>query len=150
MIPTRVVGAVLVLAAVMKADSPHALLEFLRYVGFGGGHSGALVLGIVAVEAGIGVALVVDPHWKLLRRSAIVFVCGFLVVPILRWLQPAAPGCGCLGVLEARANLESPLWEFGRGMVLCGLLLVSTSERKGPDGTPRIADALCATRSGVH
>lgn len=95
--PLRLVGAILLAAAVLKALAPHGLVGFLEFAGLPPALSGPTVLAIIGVEAAIGAALLVDPAWIWLNRVTLGLTLLFLAVPIFRWLAPDAPGCGCFG-----------------------------------------------------
>lgn len=83
----------------------------------------------MAGEAAIGVALLIDPRWHGLRWLTLGLACIFLLVPMVRWMAPDAAGCGCFGTWATHAGLAHPLWEFGRGTLLLGLLLLGVSAR---------------------
>lgn len=131
-LPFRIVGAVFVVAATMKAFSPSGLFFFLEFIGLSAGLSRGASLVIIAAEGALGVALLIDPNWRALRWLTTLLAISFLTVPVVRWLWPEAPGCGCFGTWANHPALDKPLFEFGRGLLLLGLLVLGMSASPPP------------------
>ena len=119
----RIVGAVFVFASVAKAFGPHQLAAFLVFLGLPAGFAAIGVVGVVWFEATLGALLIAVPNWRALGFGTLALTCLLTLVPIVRWLWPEAPGCGCLGSWVEHPALTKPLAELGRNLAMVGLCL---------------------------
>ena len=97
----KIFGALLVIAAVLKAWDSSSISTTLQHFGAPSGLLSYLVLIVIGVEAFIGTMLLVSCRSALLRTAAWAMLGGFTVLTVVMFLQPAAPPCGCLGRIGA-------------------------------------------------
>jgi hypothetical protein len=97
----KLFGLILVVAAVLKAWDPAAIVPTLQYFGVPRSLLSYFVLIAMGVEAFVGTMLLVSCRPVLLRTSTWALLVGFTAVTLVMFLRPAAPPCGCLGRVGA-------------------------------------------------
>lgn len=139
-------GVVFLVSAGLKAWSPASLGPLLRFAGLPAVLHEPLTLGVIGLEAALGMALV----WfesQSLRAVALGVVAAFTGTLAIMLTVAEPPSCGCFGALRlfdsARTEL---LFGIGRNLVLAGLLfgLVTDPVGQGGEGD----DAAASVRGG--
>jgi prepilin-type N-terminal cleavage/methylation domain-containing protein len=152
------VGVVLLSAGVLKALDPAEPLAAVAHTlqpMLGDGPSrpllGLLVVGLVAVEAGLGLGLVLKPT-RAVRTAASAVLLVFAIVLITRFTQADSPSCGCLGKwLSAKGTTQAWL-DAVRNLTFAGSLVLLPAlpiDRRPVRGTSsdRPRDAMTSRHS---
>ncbi len=139
----KVIGAVFVLAVVMKLASPgevvggvmHAVSPLMD-IDIRTGRWAAL--GLIVLEAALGGALLVRDG-LLIRATAAALLAAFGVVLMVRFTVAEAPSCGCLGRLSGVPAAAVPWIDSCRNMLFAAALLIVPVpvERREPEGRQR-------------
>jgi uncharacterized membrane protein YphA (DoxX/SURF4 family) len=111
-----VLGLVLLVATAAKAVDPHGFAETMQREGLTFGLSPmAAALAALAVEAGLGLALLLAVRTRLVLASACALVAFFVFLNARSWWVAAHGGgedasCGCFGNLVQRTPAEA-FWQ---------------------------------------
>ncbi len=140
-------GIVLLIAGLLKGADP---LEFVRQIGtYGivpGRSAGLIAYLLVAVEVGLGVALIVGFRTRLMALAGSLLMAVFMGVTAYAWSQGRTEECGCFGSLASRTPGEVLLEDSG--FLAMGLLAFFLS-RKGEKGRPWRMAAVLASLAGA-
>ncbi len=122
------VGLVLIGAVTMKVVAPGTFLAAVQHavepvVRLAFPVNALLATGILVLEAILGSLLVFRPTRSVVHFTA-ALLTAFATVLILRFSQPGAPPCGCLGVALAETASSQAWWEAARNIALVGALLL--------------------------
>lgn len=135
------IGLVLIVAAVLKAESPGAATASTQHVlAVGPGPAFAVVSLTIAIETILGCALLSNTRPRLVVPATTLLLLGFSVLLLMLAIDPQAPACACFGgVRLAEDARTSNLLGLGRnGIMLAGCAFLnarlwsSPSCRNGP------------------
>lgn len=150
-----VLGAVLLFAAGAKALDPAAFAESITVQGLDFALSAtALALAVLALEAGLGTALVLAVRRLWVLVPAALLVVGFLAITAREWylvshgLRDPAASCGCFGNLVDRTPAEA----FWQDLLLLGVpLALAFVGRRGGAGRrfPPVRTALAVVAAAA-
>jgi uncharacterized membrane protein len=128
-LPAVVLGAVFVVAAVLKGIDP---LEFARQVGtYGivGGRAAAVAAYLfVPAELALGAALVVGWRRRMAALGIIAMLVLFMAATAYAWSQGKTEGCGCFGSFVSRTPGEVLVEDAA--LLLLGLLAYRLAPRE--------------------
>ncbi|MBP7147459.1 MAG: hypothetical protein KBD01_07925 [Acidobacteria bacterium] len=143
-----ILGAVLLSSAALKALDPHGFAEQIERLGLAHGSLALLLaVGVVALEAALGLALLVN-----LRRPAVLVLATCLMLAFLgllgwEYLHPAedASSCGCFGNLVQRTPGEA----LAEDVVFLALALLAWIGRPTSVGRLRWAAPVLGVLAGT-
>jgi uncharacterized membrane protein YphA (DoxX/SURF4 family) len=142
-------GVVFLVATWGKAIHPEAFMEQIRLEGLDGLlPARALALVALALEGGLGVALLLDLRRRWVLVPTVLLVAFFLFLTARGWylaahgLREEAAGCGCFGNLLERSPAEA----FWQDLVLLvpPLALAFLGRRRGGRTFPPVRTTLAA------
>ncbi len=119
---TRLVGSFLILAAIAKALSPESIRPIFAALDVPWTPWYSVVL--VAVEGGLGCAVMLLPGWRQLRRVVIALLIAFTGVLGVLGTFTDPPSCGCLGKIRLFQSARSELiFGIGRNLLFMSILI---------------------------
>ncbi|HRC84353.1 MAG TPA: DoxX family membrane protein [Thermoanaerobaculia bacterium] len=149
-----VLGAVLLVAAWAKLLDPEGFADQIRRQGLDFLlPASAVAMVALALEIGLGVALVLGLRRRWVLVAAALLVAFFLFLTGRDWwreahgLLPADAGCGCFGNLVDRTPKEA-FWQ-DLGLLVPGLLLAFLGRPRGPLPRWRAVATLALTVAGL-
>ncbi|MFG0274919.1 MAG: MauE/DoxX family redox-associated membrane protein [Phycisphaerales bacterium] len=142
LIVRAVLGAILVGAALLKAASPlGVLLSIEHLMPVGRSTSYALLSGVVVIELGLGLALLLDWRPRLVLPATTVTIVALTLVLARLAIDPWAPSCACLGELKLSEDAQTAnmLGLARNGLLLAGCAyLLRTSPRQNAASTAHV------------
>ncbi len=132
--PARIVGALFVYAAIAKCIAPAGARGALAYLlrdstlADPGAQRAAFVL-LVGIEAAVGAALLARPASRAALALAAAMLAGFIIfLGMLLW-DPAAPACGCFGLVSRSAAADATVGLIRNAAALWMLAYVFVNSR---------------------
>lgn len=133
-------GAVLAGAALLKAGSPLGVLVSIEHLlPVGRDVSYALLSTVVALELGLGLALLADWRPRLVTPATTVTIVALTLVLARLAIDPWAPSCSCLGAIKLSddAQTANMVGLARNGLLLAGCAYLNMAR-------PRQVDAVAA------
>lgn len=118
------VGGVLVLGAVAKAVDPFSVFPALDALLIPPDMRAVAVLGLIAVEGWLGLALCLGLATRATRAATIILFGILTAILGILAMHPDRPACGCFGALESGVRFAAwPITGIGRNICLIGCLV---------------------------
>jgi prepilin-type N-terminal cleavage/methylation domain-containing protein len=133
------VGLVLLAAAGLKMASPLQSLTAVLHAAdpvVSLSLPGAAVLAVllIGVETALGALLITGPTGPA-RTCTAALLTLFAIILVLRFTQPGAPSCGCLGQALAESAPSQAWWDAARNLAFAAALLLIGAPRPRPTGS---------------